>query len=184
MLLKNYETLPDSLLEYWHLQSKISKDRNSSWFPSLIKFPKYKMYTVITNNEDIVAFSMIQTMDFPYYTCRIGTRSFIDPKYRNYTASVEKNKETPIFNMLKSQYQWVVEYTDKENCFCSMEFGKTAALKSSAKKFNALGIDAKVLPHLYQMLPDIDHPSCYQSVMLFPIKNQMFDLNYIERQTV
>ena len=184
MLLKNYNFPPDFLVEYWKEQAIKSSDRNKDWFPSLLKGSryKYKLYTVITDNDNIVSFSAIQTQNFPVYTCRIGTRSYIDPRYRNYTSSLETEKQTPIFKMLKAQYCWVKENIKKENCFASIEYGKTAALHASAKKFQKSGIDAKVLPHLYKMFPDTADTRCYQSVMLFPIMTSMFDLDYKERK--
>jgi len=176
MLLQNYETPPQDLIDYWKYQADNCTDRNKDWFQHIHE-KKFLLYTVIRDGDNIVAFSGIQEEGFPSYTCRIGTRSFIDPKYRNYTSSLEQNKETPIFMMLKAQYQWIVENTEKENCFASMEFNKTAALKSSAKKFSKYNIAAvSVLKDRYKMFDDESNPSCFQSVMFFKISSERFDL--------
>jgi hypothetical protein len=176
MLLRNYKKAPQYLKDYWKYQADNCADRNKDWF-QYIHEKKFSLYTVIRDGDNIVAFSGIQEEGFPHYTCRIGTRSFIDPKYRNYTSSLEQNKETPIFMMLKAQYKWVVENTSKENCFASMEFNKTAALKSSAKKFNKHNISSvSVLKDRYKMFEDESNLSCFQSVMFFKISSKRFDL--------
>ena len=142
MFLSSYTSLPDTLLEYWHKQQHICNDRNKDWFNNLIQDHKrYELFTVMSNNNDIVSFSLVQMQGFPKYTARIGTRTFIDPKYRNKTSSLEKNKKTIIFQMLREQYSWVKQNNAKENCFSSIEFGKTAAIKSCAKKFQQILIN-------------------------------------------
>ena len=78
--------------------------------------------------------------------------------------------------MLLSQYNWVKNNTDKDNCFASMEFGKTAALKASARKFNKRNIEAKVLSKKYKMFDDENNPSCFQSVLFFKIFSDKFTL--------
>ena len=175
MLLQNYKTAPQYLIDYWKYQANNCTDRNKDWF-QYIHEKKFLLYTVIKDGNNIVSFSCIQEEGFPNYTCRIGTRSFIDPKYRNYSSSLEQNKQTPLFMMLRAQYEWVKENTDKENCFASMEFNKTAALKSSAKKFKQYWIDASVLKDRYKMIDNENNPSCFQSVMFFKISSERFDL--------
>lgn len=184
MLLSSHTSLPDNLLAYWQEQKNICNDRNKDWFNKLLQdYNKYDLFTIITNKSDIVSFSLIQTHNFPEYTARIGTRTFIDPKYRNKTSSLEKNKETPIFQMLKEQYHWIKKNSVKENCFSSIEFGRSSAIKSCAKKFQQmLGVDAIVLPNLYKMFDNASHPSCFQSVILFPITSLKFDLPYINNK--
>jgi len=167
------------LLEYFHKQSELCTDRNRTWFKPLLKsYMNYTLWTTVYDNQkNIVAFSSIQEHGFPSYTARIGTRSFIDQNYRNYAGLKCTKVKTPIFKMLLSQYLYLKERGDKENCFASMELGRVAALKLSADKFNNVGIKAKVLNNRYQMfMSKNDHPSMYQNILFFPIHSYKFDL--------
>lgn len=182
LLSEIYDKPNQELFEYWAYQQYWCEDHNKDWFDALLVNPKYEKYWVLRDDDtnDIAAFSCIQFVEFPEYTCRIGTRTFIDPEYRNKSSSRETQKITPMFRMLTEQYNWVKENTDKENCFSSMEKGRTAAMRASARKFKTLNdVDAEVLPYRYKMFNNTTHPSCYQQVLLFPIKSKKFELNWI-----
>jgi hypothetical protein len=177
-----YDHPTQELMEYWAYQQYWCEDRNKHWFDALLINPQYLRYWVLRDSEnEIAAFSCIQTHGFPEYTCRINTRTFIDPEYRDKSNHKSAhNLNTPMFQMTREQYEWLRDNTDYENCFVSMENGRTAALQVSARKFTRhYGIQAEVLPYRYKMFDNTTHPSCYQQVLLFPIKTNRFDLDWI-----
>ena len=95
------------LVDYLEYQKLHNSDRNSDWFPRLIRdIDNYLYWTVCFKDNEIVAFSTIQKHFFPDDTVRLLTRTFFDTSIRlspGYSIWVE----TPVAPMVVTQLNWL-----------------------------------------------------------------------------
>lgn len=143
--------------------------RGSTWFDELDdNLDKWPHWTVITNkdNEDIIAFSAVQTHNFPENIVRVFSRYFISPKYRQhagwggYRRAIRDDVETGYghnFSVIffKDQMNYITENLDPSHIIFSKELSRRRFLiKYIADNLNKeCGTNFKMLDGLYQTYP-------------------------------
>ena len=64
--------------------SETSLDKNSDWFKPLLKeYTNYDEWSLLIDDNNIVAFATIQSHNFPEDHRRLLTRTYYDPHIRN-----------------------------------------------------------------------------------------------------
>ena len=161
--------------------------RGSNWFKELDgNLDKWPYWTIITNkdNEDIVAFSAVQTHNFPKDIVRVFSRYFIAPKYRQlsgwagYRRALKHQTKSGYghqFSVMffKDQMKYITENLDPSYVIFSKELSHRRFLvKYIASNINKeCGTKFKVLPGLYQTYPGApDDPGQWQVVAAHQLK--------------
>jgi len=85
--------------------------RSSHWFKDLKKsFNKYLRWSLVFQNDKIIAFSCIQDHFFEEGTVRVACRMWYDLNLRSQSLSSRKdNYETPFVSIITSQMNWLRE---------------------------------------------------------------------------
>ena len=143
-----------------------SIDRNNDWFkPLLMNYKKYFHWSfLLTEDNEFIAFSSIQTFNFPNNCYRLLSRTYYNPKYRNIKNNYNYNEKTPAIYILEDQ---LLALGDKQGfIFCSMEYPQRKNyLKRFAKKLKILcNQDWSVLEDMYLTCPDKNSFSCWQNI--------------------
>ena len=142
------------------------------------------MWTILFVGNKIQGFSGIQEKGFPDYTCRIMTRTFIDPELRFHGIGRGLYRDTnpPMLQICKYHYNWVLNNLDKNNCFTSTENNRKSVIKNNLKKMSQdLNIETKLLNDRYQTYPK-DEKNAWQNIGLYIIKDDKFDIPNITQK--
>ena len=183
--LKEYES---KFLAYCNHAWRTSTDRNKDWFNPELPWSvqnRYKEYPhwsfLVTPDDQLIAFSCIQTHFFEPDCARVLTRTYYGPNYRRTTMRYEDDIKTPAVWMLEDQVAWASKNLDIKHLFFSLEFpNRRGTMRRLAKKINNLyGHQWEVLEDMYQTCPDPDNGSCWQNCCVFSLEDREFPLPYI-----
>ena len=132
-------------------------DTNSNWFDNskssvINTIDDYLYWTIMTENDKVIAFAAIDHKRFKKYNCiRLMTRTFYHPDIRRIHIRYEyENKKAPVMLMLQEQMKYVSER--EEALIITMEkLTHRGNLDQFFKKCNRLlKHDWKLLPGMYQ----------------------------------
>ena len=140
-----------------------SKDKNKDWFEPLLRdYKKYLHWSfLLTDDHKFVAFSAIQTFNFPNDCYRVLSRTYYTPKYRNLKNTYDYNEKTPAVYILEDQ----LSVLTKGFIFCSMEYPQRKRyLKRFATKLKTFNQDWTVLEDMYLTCPNKESFSCWQNI--------------------
>jgi len=111
----------DNFINFLSVLEKENTDRNKDWFPSLIKnIDLYLYWTVVFQEEEIVAFSAIQDHNFEEGVVRILSRTFFAPKIR-LQPGYNFWSHTPVAPMAKRQLKWLSAQEQYKKILVTME---------------------------------------------------------------
>ena len=99
--LRGYES---KFYDYLNHLDKTYEGKNQGWIKPLLK--KWKQYTywcLSFSDNNIIAFSAMQSHNMPEFTVRLLTRTWIDKSFRS--VEISKRQYTPVANMLKHQLE-------------------------------------------------------------------------------
>lgn len=101
----------DKFIEYLDHLIETYDRRSNHWFVPLRKtFDRYLYWTLVFQNNNIIAFSCIQNHFFEEGTVRVMTRSWYDLNLRSDSLSSNKdNYRTPFVFMARNQMNWLRE---------------------------------------------------------------------------
>ena len=146
-----------------------SIDKNNDWFDPLLRnYKKYLHWSfLLTEDNKFVAFSAIQTFNFPNDCYRVLSRTYYDHKYRNLKNIYDYNEKTPAAYILEDQLSILKQSILKQGfIFCSMEYlQRKSYLKRFAKKLKTLyNQDWTVLENMYLTCSNKESFSCWQNI--------------------
>lgn len=143
--------------------SKASLDKNSDWFDRLLtNYMEYDDWSLLVEDNKIVAFAAIQSHNFPENHCRLLTRTYYDPDIRHRGIGYPLH-ETPAMIIVKDQ----LSKTEGKRRFISMEWPwKKHLLENVANKINKLnGTDFRLRQKLYRTVPSSEEPNVWQNII-------------------
>jgi len=167
-----------------------AREKKWDWFDPNLPYSvvnRYKRYPhwsfLVDNNEDLIAFSCVQTHFFPSNCARVLTRTYYHPSHRRGHLAYETNTKTPAMYMLEDQMKYV-KNLNIDHLFFSVEYlRRKSSITNLAKKLHGKYNDEwKVLDDLYQTYPQDDDKRSWQVVCVlsrtsdtFPLKNLTID---------
>ena len=143
--------------------SETSLDKNSDWFKPLLKeYTNYDEWSLLVDDNNIIAFATIQSHNFPENHRRLLTRTYYDPHIRNQYMGYPPHV-TPAMIIVEHQ----LSITEGKKRFISMEWPwKKFLLRNVANKINKLnGTNFRLRDRLYKTVPDSNKPNVWQNII-------------------
>ena len=186
MKILHLDSYEDRFLDY---SKKFFKDKGkkAEWFdPSLSHslVNRYRQYPhwsfLVDDNEELIAFSCIQTHFYPMYCARVLTRTFYHPQYRRHTLNYETDTKTPAMYMLEDQTNWIKENLTIDHLFFSVEHlrRKSSLIKLANKLNHKYNTHWTVLDDLYQTY-HVDEKTSWQIICVNSTNLKDFRLKHI-----
>lgn len=161
----------------YNIENKFNKDKLiNNYSRNKLEYEKYDCFHVLLDDDEIIAFSAVQSFNFPKNVSRVLTRTFYFEEARNKLSSKIGGPSFATTCFLPIQIDFC-KNKNKELIFISMEKIKRKKIIQNMKKYltNIYKDEWRIYEGMVLVCPNEKSASCWQNVIY---------LNFVENKNI